>query len=182
MYQQFKGKFSTPVSSLTIGFLYNANIFIKNSTHIANFDFSQEASSSTVALNSSHNWKLLILTFSFALNTFLSPRNNSGKSINSNALLLLNVSELHNASQISDNWLRVRGNPALHIPWTFLENILQVTLQVDNYKVLCFNKNPFLKIHFSLIFKWDQQKMSFHNLKTKVIYQFPFDFFTQTRG
>ena len=173
MCQQFNGKFSAPVSSLTIGFLYNVNIFIKNSTckklvYIANFDFSLAASSIIVALNSSHNRKLLILTFSFALNTFLSPRNNGGKPTNFNVFLLLNVSGLHNAS--------------LHIPWTFLENILQVTLRVDNYKVLCFNKNPFLKIHFSLIFKRDQQKMSFHNLKTKVIYQFPFDFFTQTRG
>ena len=110
------------------------------------------------------------MTFSFDLNTFLSPRNNGGKSTNSNVLPLLNVSGLHNASQIPDNWLRVSGNappPTPPHPITYTLNIsgkhLKVTLQVENYKVLCFNKNPFLKIHFSLIFKLDQQKASFQS-------------------
>ena len=134
MYQQFKGIFSTPVSFFTFRFLYHVHIFIGNSSHknlvyIANFDFCQAASSITVGLNSSLN-----------------------SSANFNFLLLLNISVLHNASQISDNWLRISRNP--RITYT-APNIsgkhFTSNTQADNHKVLSFNKIPFLKIHFCLI-------------------------------
>ena len=63
---------------------------------MAEVHFKEAAGSITVALNSSLSQKSAILTLTFAMNTFLSSRNNGINSTDSNVFVLLNVTGLHN--------------------------------------------------------------------------------------
>ena len=83
MDHNFKGKFYALIFFVSFGLLYKVNV--PDTTGLI-----------TVAVNSSCSHKLAILSFTCAVNTFLSSVNNGGKSIDSNVFVLVNVKGLHN--------------------------------------------------------------------------------------
>ena len=99
MHHNLKCKFYTPVFSVSIGFLYKVNGFVKTSTQesvIANFHVPEATGSLIVALNSSCSQKLAILDFTFTANTFLPLMENGGNLTDSDVFTMLNVGGLHN--------------------------------------------------------------------------------------